>query len=55
MLRLITRDRTGSLEESGGQSVGKGGESDVKSRHLQGCSLHLCRLRTDGLVPTSKY
>jgi hypothetical protein len=23
--------------------------------HLQGCSLRLCRLRTDGLTPVSKY
>jgi hypothetical protein len=27
----------------------------VVSRHLQGCSPHLCRLRTDGLAPASKY
>jgi hypothetical protein len=30
-------------------------ECDVESRHLQGCSLHLCRLRTDGLAPARKY
>jgi hypothetical protein len=29
--------------------------SDVESRHLQGCSPRLCQLRTDGLVPMSKY
>jgi hypothetical protein len=23
----------------------------VESQHLQGCSLHICRLRTDGLGP----
>jgi hypothetical protein len=36
-------------------SVGKVGECDVESRHHQGCSPYLCRLRTDGLAPTSKY
>jgi hypothetical protein len=30
-LRLIIRDGMGQLEESGGSSVGKGVESDVKS------------------------
>jgi hypothetical protein len=32
----------GSLGESGGPSVGKGEESGVESRHLQGCSSRLC-------------
>jgi hypothetical protein len=41
--------------ESGRLSIGKGGESDVESRDLQGCIIRLCRLRTDGLVPVSKY
>jgi hypothetical protein len=27
----------------------------VESRHLQGCRPHMCRLRTDGLAPVSKY
>jgi hypothetical protein len=36
----------------GGPSVGKW---SVESRHLHGCSSYLCRLRTDGLAPTSKY
>jgi hypothetical protein len=27
----------------------------MQSRHLQGCSTRLCRLRTDGLTPMSKY
>jgi hypothetical protein len=27
----------------------------VESRHLQGSGPHLCRLRTDGLAPVSKY
>jgi hypothetical protein len=27
----------------------------VKSQHHQGCSPHLCQLRTDGLAPVSKY
>jgi hypothetical protein len=38
----------GSLEKSGGPSVGKSGESVVKSRDLQGGSPRMCRLRTDG-------
>jgi hypothetical protein len=37
--------------ESGEPSIIKFGECDVKSRHLQGCSSHLCRLRIDGLAP----
>jgi hypothetical protein len=37
--------------KSGGPLVGKVGECDVVSRHLQGCSPLLCRLRTDGLAP----
>jgi hypothetical protein len=41
--------------ENEGPSVGKGRKSDVESQHLQGCSPLLCRLRTDGLVPVSKY
>jgi hypothetical protein len=41
--------------ESVGPSVEKVGESDVESRHLQDCSPRLCRLRTDGLTPMSKY
>jgi hypothetical protein len=35
--------------------VGKVGEWFVESRHLQGCSPRLCRLRTDGLALASKY
>jgi hypothetical protein len=27
----------------------------MKSQRIQGCSPRLCRLRTDGLAPTSKY
>jgi hypothetical protein len=45
----------GPLGESRGSLVGKGGKSDVKSRDLQGCRPCLCRLRTDGLIPASKY
>jgi hypothetical protein len=45
----------GPVGESEGLLVGKGEKSDVESRHLQGCSPNLCRLRTDGLTPTSKY
>jgi hypothetical protein len=54
-LRMLIGDWARPLGESGGPSVGKGGESDVKSRHIQGCSPRLCWLRTDGLAPTSKY
>jgi hypothetical protein len=37
------------------QQVEKVEEWYVANRHLQGCSPHLCRLRTDGLAPVSKY
>jgi hypothetical protein len=40
----------GPLGESEEPSVGKGGEYNVENQQLQGCSLHMCRLRTDGLV-----
>jgi hypothetical protein len=39
----------------GRPSVGNVGEWYVESQHLQGCSPHLCRLRTDGLALASKY
>jgi hypothetical protein len=39
----------------GGSSVGKVGEWCVESQHLQGYSPRLCRLKTDGLAPASKY
>jgi hypothetical protein len=45
----------GQSEKRGGSSVGKGGESDVKSQHLQSYSPRLSRLKTDGLVSVSKY
>jgi hypothetical protein len=45
----------GPLVERGGPSVEKVGEWCVESRHLQGCSLHLCQLRTDGLTSANKY
>jgi hypothetical protein len=45
----------GPLGESEEPSVGKGRECDVESQHLQGCSPRLCLLRTEGLVPMSKY
>jgi hypothetical protein len=41
--------------ESGGASVGKVGKCDMESWYLQGCNPRLCRLRTDGLAPISKY
>jgi hypothetical protein len=37
--------------ESGGPLIGKGGECDVPSRHLQGCNPRLCQLRINGLPP----
>jgi hypothetical protein len=55
MFGWITWDRTGPL---GGKcrTVGWEGRGVVLvSQHLQGCSPHLCRLRTDVLVPVSKY
>jgi hypothetical protein len=55
LLRMLIWDQAELLGESGGMSVGKGGESEVGSRHLQCCSPCLCQLRTDGLVPMSKY
>jgi hypothetical protein len=55
MWEWLTRERTWPLGESGWPSVGKGKESIVESRPLQGCSPRLYRLRTDGLVPMSKY
>jgi hypothetical protein len=45
----------GGFGESGGPSVGKGGESDVESRHFQYCSTRLCQLRADRLTHASKY
>jgi hypothetical protein len=55
MLMMLTSDRAGALGESDGSSVGKGGESDVESWHLQDCSLHLCQLSIDGLAAMRKY
>jgi hypothetical protein len=45
----------GPIGGKGRPSVGKVREWYVESRHLQGCSPCLCRLRTDGLAPASKY
>jgi hypothetical protein len=45
----------GPVGGKGRPSVGKVGEWYVKSRDLQSCSPRLCRLRTDGLTPVSKY
>jgi hypothetical protein len=52
---LLIEDWAGPLVKSGGPSVRKSGESVVESWHLQGCSLYLCQLRTDGLATASKY
>jgi hypothetical protein len=45
----------GSYVERGGPSVGMVGEWCVESWCLQDCSPCMCRLRTDGLAPVSKY
>jgi hypothetical protein len=55
LLKMLIWDRSEPLRESGGPLVGKGGECDMKSLHLQGCSHCLCQLRTEWLVPMSKY
>jgi hypothetical protein len=52
---LTTWDRSGPLGEKGRQLVGKVGKWHVESWHLQDCSIHLCRLRTNVLGPASKY
>jgi hypothetical protein len=52
---VLTGDRVGPLGEKWRSSVGKVREWYVESWHLQGCSIHLCRLRTDGFAPPSKY
>jgi hypothetical protein len=43
------------IRGGGGSSVEKGGESDVKNQDLYSGSPRLYCLRTDGLVPVSKY
>jgi hypothetical protein len=45
----------GPLGESGDNWLGRSGSGYVASRHLQGCSPRLCRLRTVRLAPASKY
>jgi hypothetical protein len=45
----------GPIGGKGRPLVGKVGEWYVKSQCLQDCSPRLCRLRTDGLAPMSKY
>jgi hypothetical protein len=55
MVGWITWDWAGPL---GGKcrTVGQEGRRVVlASRHLEGCSPHLCRLWTNGLAPVSKY
>jgi hypothetical protein len=54
MVEWLTWDQVRPLGESGGSLIGKGEESDVESRLFQGCSSHLCQLRTDGLASVSK-
>jgi hypothetical protein len=41
--------------ERGDNWLGRSGSGYVAKRHLEGCSPHLCRLRTDRMTPTSKY
>jgi hypothetical protein len=55
MIWLITWDWVGPLGGKWRLLVEKVGEWYVESRHLQGCNPCLCRLRTDGLAPASKY
>jgi hypothetical protein len=38
MLRMLTLHRMGPFGEIKGSSVGKGGESNIESQHLQGGS-----------------
>jgi hypothetical protein len=45
----------GQLEERRGLSVMKGEESDVDSRHLQGCSPRLYWLKANGMALVSRY
>jgi hypothetical protein len=54
MSYLIIWDRVGSLGGKGRQLIRKVGEWYVERRHLQGCSLRLCRLRTDGVGTREK-
>jgi hypothetical protein len=57
-LNDVAEDQMGQLGESGGSKdniVGKGKESDVASRDLQGGSPRLYQLRTDRLAPASKH
>jgi hypothetical protein len=51
----LTGDRTGPLGGKWRPLVGKVGEWYMENRHLQDCIPRLCRLRTDGLAPASKY
>jgi hypothetical protein len=45
----------GPLDGNWRPSVGKFREWYMESQHLQGCSHHLCWLKTDGLAPVNKY
>jgi hypothetical protein len=45
----------GPLWESEDSWLGRSGSGDVASRHHQGCSPRLCRLRTVRLTPVNKY
>jgi hypothetical protein len=49
------RDRAGPLGGKWRPLVEKVGQWCVASRHLQVCIPRMCRLRTDGLAPVSKY
>jgi hypothetical protein len=45
----------GPVGGKGRPSVGKVEQWYIESWYFQGCSPHLCRLKTDGLASTSKY
>jgi hypothetical protein len=51
----LNGDQAGPLGKSGDSWLGRSGNGYVASRHLQGCSLRLCRLRTIRVAPASKY
>jgi hypothetical protein len=51
----LNGDWVGPLGKSGDSWLGRSGSAYVASRHLQGCSPRLCRLRTVQLAPASKY
>jgi hypothetical protein len=55
LLAWLTGDRVRRLGEKWRPSVGKVEECDVASQHIYDYSPYLCRLKTNGLAPASKY